>query len=503
MELQFSFSLIAFVVLLIFFLFYSVKLLKRSKRLPGPWKLPLIGSVHHFAIPHLSGTLPHHSLRNLARKYGALMHLQLGENSTIVVSSYQLAEEVLRTRDPAFANRQEVLAAKIMTYNYVDIVFSPYGKYWRQMRTSSTLGLLSRQKVHYFRSIRQDEVSRLIQSIKSSLDSPINLTKKIFSLTNDITFRAAFGKRCENKDALIPLIEEAIELSGGLDVSDLFPSLKVLHFLSRKRPKLQRLHLEMNEILENIIDEHEEYLESSEGGDGEAGEEDLVDELLGLKQRGDLQFPMTNNNIKAVILDIFFAGTETSSATVEWAMSEMVRNRRVMEKAQAELRQALKGKKSIDESHIQGLEYLKRVIKETLRLHPPVPLLLRECREQTEINGYLIPIKTEVIVNAWAIGRDPGYWKDAESFSPERFDNSSFDFTVNKHKYVPFGAGKRMCPGIFFGLANIELPLAQLLYHFDWKLRAGKPEDLDMTETFGAATRRRSNLHLIPTRYFS
>lgn len=317
--------------------------------------LPLIGSIHHFAVPHLSGTLPHHSLRNLARKYGALMHLQLGENSTIVISSHQLAEEVLRTRDPAFANRQEVLAAKIMTYNYADIVFSPYGEYWTQMRKSSTSGLLSPQKVRYFRSIRQDEVCNLIQSIKFSLgsESPINLTKMIFSLTNDITFRAAFGKRCENKDALIPLIEEAIELSGGLDVSDLFPSLKVLHFLSRKRAKLGRLHLKMNEILENIIDEHEDDLESSEGEDGEAREEDLVDVLLRLKQRGDLQFPMTNNNIKAVILvsifcilshthdffhhkpiiafnillqDIFFAGTETSSATVEWAMSEMVRN---------------------------------------------------------------------------------------------------------------------------------------------------------------------------------
>ncbi|KAI8571380.1 hypothetical protein RHMOL_Rhmol01G0115500 [Rhododendron molle] len=230
------------------------------------------------------------------------MHLQLGENSTIVISSHQLAEEVLRTRDPAFANRQEVLAAKIMTYNYVDIVFSPYGEYWTQMRKSSTLGLLSPQKVRYFCSIRQDEVSHLIKSIESSLGSPINLTKMIFSLTNDITFRPAFGKSCENKDALIPLIEEAIELSGGLYVSDLFPSLKVLHFLSRKRPKLERLHLKMNEILEKIIDEHEQYLESSKGGDGEAREEDLVDVLLRLKQKGDLQFPMTNNSIKAIIL---------------------------------------------------------------------------------------------------------------------------------------------------------------------------------------------------------
>ncbi|KAG5564957.1 hypothetical protein RHGRI_000983 [Rhododendron griersonianum] len=433
-QLQFSFSLIVFVLLLVFFLFYSVKLLKRSKRLPGPWKLPLIGSVHHLAIPHLASTLPHHSLRNLARKYGPLMHLQLGENSTIVVSSHQLAEEVLRTRDPAFADRQEVLAAKIMTYYYVEIVFSPYEEYWTQMRKSSTLGLLSPKKVRYFRSIRQDEVFHVIE----------------------------------------------------------------------KRSKLERLHLKMNEILENIINEHQEYLESSKGRDGEAREEDLVDVLLRLKQRGDLQFPITNNNIKAVILDIFFCWNRN---IFSYSRMGNVRNGEESKsdgKTQAELRKALKGKKSIDESHIQGLEYLRLVIKETLRLHPPVPLLLRECREQTEIDGYLIPVKTKAILNAWAIGRDPRNWKDAESFSPERFDNSSFDFTINRHQYVPFGAGKRMCPGISFGLANIELPLAQLLYHFDWKLPAWtKPEDLDMIETFGAATRRSSNLRLIPTPYFS
>ena len=169
--------------------------------------------------------------------------------------------------------------------------------------------------------------------------------------------------------------------------------------------------------------------------------------------------------------DMFIGGTDTSSTIMEWAMSEMMRNPRVMEKAQAELRQVLKGKEVIHESDIQGLIYLKMVIKETLRLHPPVALLVpRECREQCKINGYDIPIKTKVIVNAWAIGRDPEYWDDAQIFLPERFENSSIDILGHDYEYIPFGAGRRMCPGIAFGLANVELPLAQLLYHFDWKL---------------------------------
>ncbi|KAH7837277.1 hypothetical protein Vadar_011949 [Vaccinium darrowii] len=308
MELQFPFS-ITTLVLLLFSLFSLLKILIRSKTQnqtpklpPGPWKLPLIGSIHH-----LAGSLPHHSLRNLAGKYGPLMHLQLGENSTIAISSPRLAKEVMQTHDLAFANRHEVLAAKIMTYNCVGIAFCPYGDYWRQMRKICILELLSAKNVLSFDSIHEDEIFLLIESIKSSLGLPINLTKKIFSLTDDLTFRAAFGKRCGDQDALIPLIKEMIDLSGGFDVSDLFPSVKVLQFLSGMRFKLVKIHRKMDQILETIINEHEENLKNSEEGNGKGGEDDLVDVLLRFKQRGGLQFPITNNNIKAVIQISHFA----------------------------------------------------------------------------------------------------------------------------------------------------------------------------------------------------
>ena len=184
-------------------------------------------------------------------------------------------------------------------------------------------------------------------------------------------------------------------------------------------------------------------------------------------------------------------------------MTEMMRNPKVLEKAQAEIRQMFKGKKKIQEKDFHELSYLKSVIRETLRLHPPLALLLpRECREQCKIDGYEIPIKTKVIINAWAIGRDPAYWLDAESFMLERFDDSSIDFKGTHFEYIPFGAGRRMCPAVLFGLANIELPLAQLLYQFDWELpNRMKPKDLDMIEAFGLVVKRKNNLHLIPTSF--
>ena len=196
---------------------------------------------------------------------------------------------------------------------------------------------------------------------------------------------------------------------------------------------------------------------------------------------------------------MFSGGTETTSTTMEWAMAELIRNPRAMKKAQAEIRRRLKRKKNFGEADIQELSYLKLVIKESLRLHPPVPLLVpRECREQCVIDGYEIPLKTRVIINAWAIGRDPKYWEDAENFIPERFVDNPVDYKGANFELTPFGAGRRMCPGMSFGLANVEIALAQLLYHFDWYLPNGmKPEDLDMTEIFGASVMRKCQLDLV------
>ncbi|XP_044465521.1 cytochrome P450 71D10-like [Mangifera indica] len=190
---------------------------------------------------------------------------------------------------------------------------------------------------------------------------------------------------------------------------------------------------------------------------------------------------------------------------LQWAMTELMRNPRVMKEAQAEVRRVFDGKGNVDETEIQELKYLKLVLKETLRLRFPVPLLLpRECRESCEINGYKIPEKTRVIVNGWAIGRDPGYWNDAETFHPERFLNSSIDFRGMDFEYIPFGAGRRICPGLTFALPNIELPLAQLLYHFDWKLPNGmNPDDIDISDVFGITLGMKTDLMLIPITYRS
>lgn len=197
---------------------------------------------------------------------------------------------------------------------------------------------------------------------------------------------------------------------------------------------------------------------------------------------------------------MFLGGTETSSTTLEWAMVELMRHPKMMQKAQAEVRQALKGKANIQEEDINELHYLKLVIKEILRLHPPLPLLLpRYSSENCQVGGYEIPAGARIIINAWAIARDPRYWEDPDSFKPERFDGSMVDYKGSNFEFLPFGAGRRICPGTTFAMAQVEMALANLLFYFDWKLPNGmEPQDLDMTESFGATAGLKSPLLLVP-----
>ncbi|XP_015161140.1 premnaspirodiene oxygenase-like [Solanum tuberosum] len=496
------FNLIS-ISLFVFFLFLLKKLKNSNsqinKRLPpGPWKLPFVGSMFHMV-----GGLPHRVLRDLAKKYGPIMHLQLGEVSLVVVTSPIMAKQVLKTHDPAFASRPRLLASEIVLYNCTDIAFCPYGDYWRQMRKICVLEVLSGKNVRSFSSIRQDETLRLVEFFRSSSSGePVNVTKRISLFTSFIICRSAFGTIFKEQDEFIRVMKSVTSLLEGFNVADIFPSLKFLHVLSGMKGKIMYLHHKVDTIVENVINEHKKNLVIGKTN-GELGGEDLIDVLLRLMEDGDLQFPITNDNIKAIVYDMFSAGIETTSTIIDWAMVEMIKNSSILFKAQAEVREAFRGKETFDENNIEELKYLKLIVKEILRLHPPLPLMLpRECREVVDIDGYTIPSKTKLIVNVWAIGRDPKNWDDAESFKSERFEQSSVDFAGNNFEFLPFGSGRRICPGISFGLANVYLPLANLLYHFDWKLPPGiKSSDLDMTESDGASCPRKSNLHLIKTPY--
>ncbi|KAI9116250.1 hypothetical protein K1719_012417 [Acacia pycnantha] len=499
MEIQVPYS----IIFTFFFLLLVIRKFSFSKKPiktlpPGPLKLPLIGNLHHFV-----GPLPHHSLANLANKYGPFIHLQLGQLSHIIVSSPEYAKEIMKTHDQIFANRPRFLASEVLCYNSTDIACSPYGNYWRQLRKICASELFSAKRVQSFRRIREEEVSALVRNISEHEGSVINLGPKISALTNSIVARAAFGKKTEKVEHILQTVERVIKLGSGLSISDFYPSLKFISVITGMRARTMKVHKDCDRILGDIISDHQEK-KGDTNNNGEI-EEDLVDVLLRIQRDNDFEIPISLDNIKAVLLDVFVAGTDTTATTTEWAMSEMLKNPEVMKEAQVEVRRVFGGQGCVDESKLHQLKYLGAVIKETLRLHPPVAMLLpRENSEKCVVNGYLIPSNTTIIINAWAIGRDPKNWNEPETFEPKRFLTTSVDynFKSSNFEYIPFGAGRRICPGITFATPVLELLLANLLYHFDWKLSEGqKFENLDMDESFGSVVKRKKDLNVVPFSY--
>ncbi|KAM3215436.1 hypothetical protein ACQJBY_067450 [Aegilops geniculata] len=496
--------LLCFFVLVLGRYYFSRRTANNGRLPPSPPKLPLIGHLH------LVGPNPHVSLADLAGKHGGrdgLMLLHLGHVPNLVVSSPSAAEAVMRTHDHVFASRPLSAAADVLLNGPSDISLAPYGEFWRQARKLVTTHLLSATKVRSFQGAREEEVGLVVAKIRAAAAarSAVDMTHLLGTFTNDVVCRAVSGKffREEGRNELFrELIALNTAVTAGFNVVDYFPSLAKVPLLQRVLlAKTSRLKKRWDELLDKIIEDH---ATKSPSLVHDEQDRDMVDVLLSLQH----EYNLTTDNLRGILMDMFEAGTDTSYVTLEFAMAELIRKPRLMAKLRAEVRSKTPGtQQMVKADDLGGMSYLKVVVKETLRLHPPAPLLLPRLSmaDCNDINGYTVPAGTQVIVNAWALGRDTGSWGAmADEFSPERFveggASAAADFKGRDFHFVPFGAGRRVCPGIGFGMATIEVMLANLVYCFDWELPHGmREEDVDMTEDFGLTTRLKEKLLLIPT----
>ncbi|CAJ1943746.1 unnamed protein product [Sphenostylis stenocarpa] len=457
---------------------------------PSPPKLPIIGNLHQL------GTLPHRSLRNLALKYGGMMMLQLGQRQTptLVVSSAEVAMEITKNHDIAFSNRPHNTAVKILLYGGKDVGFEVYGEDWRQKRKICVVQFLSMKMVQSFGFIREEEVAELVRKLReaSCSDAPyVNLSEMILSTSLNIIYKCLFGRQYSgDSDGRVKKAVKNIMIQiTAFSVRDYFPLLGFVDDLTGKIGEFKATFEALDAVFDKAIEEHLTAKAHSQ-------KETFLNILLQLQGHTTL----TRNDVKALIMDMFIGATETTAVALEWSISELVRNPRIMKKAQEEVREVVGHKAKVEGKDMSGMQYLKCVIKETLRLHPPAPLLaVRETISSVKLNGYDIPAKTMVYINAWAIQRDPKFWENPEEFLPERFESSKVDFKGQDFEFIPFGIGRRGCPGINFGLASVEYLLANLLYWFDWKLPNTEP--LDMSEIFGLVASRKTPLNLKPMIY--
>ncbi|KAL5544789.1 hypothetical protein UlMin_008573 [Ulmus minor] len=473
---------------------------KNGRKLPpGPRRLPIIGNLHMLT------PLPHRGLRNLAKKYGPIMSLQLGHVPTIIVSSPRAAELFLKTHDAVFASRPKGQSSKYLNYDTKGFAFAQFGPYWRSVRKLCTEQLLSGSKVESFCELRTEEVGLLVERLKraAAAREAVDVGLEVAEAIEDITYRMILGRKKDEKDDLKELIDEALHLAGAFNISDYVPFLGPLDLQGISK-RLKKTSKAIDQVLEKIIMEHEKVSNEQRG----QIHKDFVDILLSLigqpmNPKDDEVYIIDRTNIKAILLDMVVGSYDTSSTSVSWTLSELLRNPRTMKNLQKELENVIGLDEMVNEKNLTKLNYLDIVIKESFRLHPAAPLLVpHESMEDIIIEDFFVPKNSRIIVNTWAIGRDPNIWSDnVDEFYPERFiDNNIDQLKGHDYRLLPFGSGRRGCPGIQLGLVTVRIVVAQLVHCFNWELPSGvQPKDVDMTESFGLAVGRANQMLVKPT----
>ncbi|KAI3412220.1 uncharacterized protein J3R85_017592 [Psidium guajava] len=468
---------------LVFFIFHSSKK-KHARSPPSPPALPILG---HFHL--LSSALPK-SLEALAHCYGPLMQIRIGSSRFLVASDAATAQQILRAHDVQFASKFVFAPSHHNIFKEAEFVNAPYGTYWKFMKRLCMTKLFAGPQLERFSHIREDETMKLLRSLWKChlLGEPCDLSTKLTTLTNNMLCRMAMSKRCSGSDHQAQEIREIVrdtmacgarlsfaEVHGPLKHVDLFGNGK------RLKTALRRF----DALIEQIIKEYEDDC-------GEASEEkDVMDILLETYRDPNAETRLTRDQIKHFFLDLLIAGVDTTSASMQWAIIELLKHPHMLKRLREEIDSAVGSTRLVHESDVPHLPYLQAVVKETLRLHTPGPLLRRKCNSDCQINGYDVKAGTNILINAYAIMHDPGTWQDPDEFVPERFmvgdrdDDHHMELKGQDFHFLPFGSGRRACIGVAHATIVMHTAIGGLIQCFD--LEGGEKVDIKMVTGYSGA----------------
>ncbi|KAI4365637.1 hypothetical protein MLD38_021603 [Melastoma candidum] len=476
---------------------------------PGPRPLPIVGNIFQLDLR------PHAAFARLASKYGPIMSVWLGSMGTVVVSSDEAAREMFKSHDAVLAGRKIYEAMKGDFGHEGSIITSQYGPHWRMLRRLCTTEFFVTSRLDSMERVRGrciDGMVRYIGEASGSGTTAIDVGRFFFLMAFNL-----IGNLMFSKDLLDPKSErgakffyhagKVMELAGKPNVADFVP---VLRRIDPQRIR-KRTQFHVNKafgIAGELIEER--MAEQRDAGsippDEEKAAKDFLDVLLEFRGQGDETPQFSPRTINVIVFEMFIAGTDTTTSTLEWAMAELMHRPDSLHKVQSELRSIVGPNNRLEESHLVNLPYLKAVINETLRLHPPLPLLVPHmAMGECKMGGYRIPKETQILVNVWAIGRDSKNWKDPLEFRPERFlepENGTLDFKGRNFSFIPFGSGRRMCPAVPLATRVLPIALGSVLQSFYWSLPNGvKPTEMDMSERMGITLRKSVPLKAIAVPY--
>ncbi|XP_049355254.1 cytochrome P450 81Q32-like [Solanum verrucosum] len=474
--------------ILIFTFLYLLKnhFLRKFQNLPpSPFiSLPIIGHLYLLKKKPL-----HKTLANISEKHGPLLYLRFGSRPVLVVSSPSLAEECLTKNDVVFANRVRLLAGKHLGYNYTSLVWASYGQHWRNLRRIATHEILSTQRVQMFADIRRNEVRALLQRLlrwkTSGGDANTNMVDMkaaFFEMTLNILMMMIAGKRyygdsagkLEESRRFKEIVIETFQVSGATNIGDFVPLLKWIG-VNKLETKVKVLQAKRDKFIQQLIEEHKNR---RKGSSLEQKNNTMIDVLLSLQDSEPDYY--TDEVIKGMGIVMLTAGTDTTASTMEWALSFLLNNPEALKKAQNEIDTHLgESSRLLDESDLAQLPYLHGIINETLRLCPAAPLLVpHESSDECVVGSFCVPRGTMLLVNLWAIQNDDKLWDRPNEFRPERF----IDIKGQRDGFrlMPFGYGRRGCPGENLAMHVAGLALGSLIQCFEWE-RVSE-ELVDMTE---------------------
>ncbi|XP_057973032.1 cytochrome P450 81Q32-like [Malania oleifera] len=469
-----------FLLFLALYLFTNHAVRKIQNLPPSPFLFfPMIGHLYLVKKPL------HRCLSKISARYGPVIHLRFGSRPVLVVSSSAAAEECLTKNDIVLANRPRLLAGKIMGYNYTTLNWAPYGDHWRNLRRISSLEILSNHRLHVLSDVRSGEVRSLLRRLAGASGRPVEMKEAFFEMILNVMMMMIAGKRYYGKDArdaeearaFREIVEETFRLLGATNMEDYLPAIRWLGFRSEEK-RMVKLVEKRDRFMQSLIEEHKVRMKSTTADNSEGERKKTMLEVLLSLQKTDPEY-YDDRIIIGLMLVMLVAGTDTSTATMEWAMSLLLNNPHVLKKAQAEIDELIGCDRLIEESDLAKLPYLHCIILETMRMYPAGPLLVpHESSENCTVGGYHVPSGTMLFVNLWAIQNDPKIWDEPRKFKPERFEG--MEGNREWFKLMPFGSGRRSCPGEGLATRVVGLTLGSLIQSFDWERVS---EDMvDMTE---------------------
>ncbi|XP_057951962.1 cytochrome P450 98A2-like [Malania oleifera] len=487
----------AFAIIFIF-LAYELYQHLRFKLPPGPYPWPIIGNLYSIK------TVRCRCFEEWSRAYGQIISVWLGSTLNIVISSSELAREVLKENDQHLADRHRTKTAAKLSKDGKDLIWADYGPHYVKLRKVCTLELFAPKSLEALRPIREDEVKAMVESIFKHCSGPhhhnqartLLLRNYVGQVALNVVTRLAIGKRFVNPERSMDkvvlefkaVLAEERKLGASVPLGEHIPWLH--RILRQDESAFARHEARKDRLIQAIIDENRPSEASQK--------HHFLDALLSLQK----QYDLSEETIVGLLWNMINAGADTTAISVEWAMAEVIRNPSVQQKAQEELDRVLKPADQIlTELDFSSLPYLQCVAKEALRLHPPTPLMLpHKANANVKIGGYDVPKGSIVHVNVWAIGRDAAVWQDPLAFWPERFLEEDVGIKGHDFRLLPFGSGRRMCPAAQLGFNLVVSMLGHLLHNFRWTPAEGvEAEEIDMLESHGLVSYMRTPLRAVAT----